>query len=468
MKWGEDGHDPDLEDGYDVRDLITTGGDFTTVDAVAYLDSRLVQADLSSSPEKKAEPIEPLECKSFNELCEHFAEVLHFPEPIRQTLAVAITTVISTNIDFDSEQLFFRIIGPPGSCKTTIAECVSVAREMCIPLSILTGFHSGYTHGSNGNGKKDNSLIPLIDGKCVVWKDADTLVNSPHKDVILMELRDIYDGASRSHYRNGKAADYEDLRTTFLFCGTDALRSLNRSFLGERFLDCDILGDSPTGEYLDAAISSAFGSMEKFFDPEKDVSQPKGIKLLSLKQYTYGFLKHLIQRITDGTIRMPKYTNKVAVQIKSMGQLLSYMRVKVERERDAEISYRPRAELATRLSKQFVKLAVCLSIVLDKKSIDQEVIDIVSKVMHDTGHGFNYEIADYLYGKPHGSDGAFIAANLGLADTTIRRRLGDMSELGIITRREEPNRSGVGGRYRHLWVLSPEVRELFRLIRIGK
>ncbi len=97
-------HDPELADGYDVRDLLNAGEDFTHMDALAYLDAHLVTRDLST-PEKKPEPVEPLECTRFKALCKHFDAALHFPDPIRQTLAVMITTVISTNIDTTARRL---------------------------------------------------------------------------------------------------------------------------------------------------------------------------------------------------------------------------------------------------------------------------------------------------------------------------------------------------------------------------
>ena len=346
------------------------------------------------------------------------------------------------------------------SGKTTIAECLSVAREFCFPKSIITGFHSGFT-GGRGGAKQEASLIPEMNGKCVVIKDADTLVNANNKDTILAELRDIYDGSSRSHYRNKKKADFEHLRTTFLLCGTDALRGLNRSFLGERFLDCDILGDADTTQYLATAVASQIASMQHSLTGASN--EARGIHQKILKQVTYGYLLNLHQRIKAGEIKMPHFGSaEVTKRLESMAVLLSYTRAKVERERE-ELAYRPRTEIATRLVKQFVKLAVCLAIVMNKETIDKQVMNILAKVTIDTAYGFPFEIAHFLYNKTQGAPVAVIASHLDLAETTVKRNLTDMQELGTVTRRHEKNKSGIGGRDAHYYYLSQEVRELFKL-----
>lgn len=454
LKWGEKGCDLELENGYDIRDLYHGYNDPPSV--FQFLESRLVEHKVSSPEKTAAKAIEPTPCETFDDLCSHFSQHLYFTDSLRQSLAVAVATVISTSIP--GEQIWIRLIGPPGSGKTTIAECLSVAREFCFPSSILTGFHSGFT-GGNGGPKKESSLVPQINGKCVIIKDADTLMNGGNKDRILSELRDIYDGSSRARYRNKKQADYENLRTTFLLCGTDALRSLNRSFLGERFLDCDILGDSATEEYLDSAISSQFEAISSSLRSE--TNEARGPHSLILKKATYGFLLSLSQRISENRVKVPTASVDTGRRIKAMAELLSFCRARVERDRD-ELSYRPRAELATRLVKQFAKLSACLCLVLDKSIIDKEIMLILRKIMRDTSHGFQFEVIEKMYSHPNGRSAAGLAADLNLGDTTIKRLLSDMAELGLVSRKNEPNRSGVGGRHIHLWILSRKVREVLK------
>lgn len=467
--WGKGGFDAKRPDGYDVRDLLKDAGGPA---ALTYLCEKLQLPKTISStdnPSEQIERVEPIECASFDELCGHFQKHLYFTEAMRDTLSISLAVVASTAEP--GEQLWFRIIGPPGSGKTTIAECLSVAREYCFPQSIVTGFHSGFTGGpGRSEPSRETSLVPQIDRKCVIIKDADTLINHSRRDAILSELRDIYDGSSRSIYRNGRKCNFEDLRNTFLLCGTDALRGLNRSFLGERFLDCDILGNSSTGEYLDSAMRSAFSTLKHSFEiPAADgkTSEAQGVHSKILKQVTYGYLQGLLSKLQARSIMLPTATNRVQVQLKSMAQLLSFVRARVEREH-ADMCYRPRPELATRLVKQFVKLACFLAIVWEKSSIDDHIMSIVAKVLWDTANGYPLEVINFLYSKPNGASSLAVVGELQLSEEFIRRLLNDMLEIGSLTRRIVPNNSGFGGRNAHLWFLSSEVRELFRLSNLAK
>lgn len=467
INWGkdkDDGHPGTfnrlLKDGYDLRDLIKDRGPVKAMNFIALS----LRSHKLSSPESngRVEPaIEPLPCGSFLELCEWFDKYLHFTIDFRQTVAVALATIISTNLP--SEQLWFRIIGPPGSGKSTLAECVSSARDQCLPMSLVTGFHSGFTGGPGGE-HKEASLLPLLNGKCGVWKDADTLMSHPSKDRILSEMRDFYDGSTRAVYRNRKHFEIENMRNSFLFHGTDTLRGLNRSFRGDRFLDCDIVGGSDTSEYMHSAVSTAFSDILGALSGSNEATGESG---LALKRVTKGFILDLSQRIQEKRIKIPSCTSQHEDRLKAMASLLAYVRARVERERE-EITYRPRVELATRLGKQFVKLAICLAVVLDKSEIDKEVMGIVRKVLHDTACGFNFELVDYLFKNPLGKSSVAIAINLEMSDSTVRRLVGDMNELGIISRREDNNRSGVGGRNVHMWQLCPEVRELYKLAALDK
>lgn len=454
LAWGPKGYDPGLPSGYDIRDLSKS---MPPQQMLSFLCSRLKNVTKLSSPEKNgavAKPVEPIECTDFGTLCDYFKNHLHFTPAMEFTLAVCIATVISTPLP--GEQLWFRIIGPPGSGKTTLAECVSVAREYCFPKSILTGFHSGMRK-SKYSGGKEPSLIPLMNGKCVVIKDADTLLNAGNKDKILSELRDIYDGSSRTGYRTGKHQDFEELRNSFLLCGTDALRGLNRSFLGERFLDCDILGDSPTSKFLDSAFQSAFSSLNTSLTGSEATGQNSRI----LKQATYGLLRHLCTRIQQHQIKPPTITSKGESTLKATAQLLSFTRARVERDKEG-MMYRPRAELATRLTKQFAKLAICLSIVYEESSINSKIIDGCGKVMLDTSHGFEYEIIQKIHEAHNGQSAHQMHSELGIAESTVRRICDDLQELFILERREQSNQSGVGGRNAHLWYLTKEVRDVIK------
>lgn len=460
LKWGTAGYAKGLADGYDVRDLIT---DLGPLKALKTLKERLEPVKIVvTTPTDDDEQIliEPLPRSSFEELCKDFESCLHFNQRLRDTLATMLAVVVST--DLQGEQLWLRVIGPPGSGKTTLAECITAARDYVYAQSVFTGFHSGFI-GKPGKGqpKKDPSLIPDMNGKCFIVKDGDTLLTAPNRDRILAELRDIYDGTSRARFRTGAAKKYEGLRISMIICGTDDIRLLNRSCLGERWIDCEILGGADTQPFLDRALDNAYSTIVLSL-PEKDDEDNEvktDDKSLLLKRATFGFLYYLKSNLS--TLPIPTLSEAMGNRIKALGQVVAFMRAKVNREKNALVQ-RPRVELATRLVGQFTKLAVCLALVKGRKTIDREVYNITRKIAFDTAEGFQLEVSALLIKYPDGLSPSQIARELNLSESSIKRYLIDMQELKIVHRRTKPNHSGVRGRDRHIWKMSKTIRALWR------
>lgn len=460
-KWGPEGFNPKLPSGFDARDVYKAEGLLKGYQFLSGLmEEVVVKSTVDNTTTEPDEELEPLPRSTFAELCKDYANALHFTETMREALAVSFAVVIST--DLQGDQLWLRLIGPPGSGKTTIAEALSASKDYTFPVSLQTGFHSGYVGGGKSKGK-DASLIPQMNGKCCIIKDGDTLLNAPNRDTILSEMRDFYDGVSRAKYRNRVSRTYEGLRITFMICGTDEMRALNRSFLGERFLDCEILGDEDRRPYLDAAARNAYATVTAGFKKKTDEApdnEAHGSKMLLLKRATLGFLQYLKAQLAEGNIEPPALPADMEDKLKSLGQLLSFMRAKVRREGEG-LAYRPRAELATRLVSQMVKLAVCVGVVLGKDTIDEEVLKMVRRVGLSTAEGFQMEITRLLQRHPNGLSADQIALSLNLSKTSVQRYLDDMRELRILHRVKRANKSGIRGRDLHLLTLYPEIAGLW-------
>lgn len=456
LRWGKDGHNMDLPNGYDLRDLIADKEPKAAIEFVIKSSRRVkleTLASLDTGP-----TLEPIHREKFADLCKDFDDNLHFHPNMKDTLAVMLSVVTSTTLYGD--QIWFRVIGPPGSGKTTLAECVTAAKDFIIGRSVLTGFHSGFTAGDGGS-KRTASLIPRLKGKTLIVKDADTVVNSPSRDRILSELRDIYDGTSRAEYRNRQIEEHTGIQATFILCGTDELRALNRTFLGERFLDCEILGDESQTPFLERAIENTYdkilGSLKPPEEEQTDHEVHGEARTEFLQRATMGFIYHLKAGLEAGTVVGPGYPDAMKKRVSALGNVLASVRAKVRRDRD-ELLYRPRKELGTRLVSQLTKLAVCLAIVLGKKNVDREVLRILQKVVKDTGEGFQMEITGLLARNKNGLTTKQIALTLGLAETSVGRVLKDMQELALIEREDRPNRSGIRGRNAHYFILSVELR----------
>ncbi len=465
LKWGKTGHDPARPDGYDYRDLLVSCKPSKAYETGMSL---MEQARIRTKKKNKVDDqpsLELIPCESFPKLVKEFEENLHFTQQLRDTLTIMFATIIST--DLGGAQIWMRIIGPPGSGKTTLAEALSSHGEYMLPISVQTGFHSGY---SVGREQKDNSLIPKMNRRTVVIKDADTLINAPSRDRIMSELRDLYDGTSRAHYRTGQSNVYDDIRTTFLLCGTDELRSLNRTFLGERFLDCEILKGEDTTPYLDRSLKNTVELVTSGFKQPEKTEDDEGIqddRMTYLKRVSMGCIQHYKQQLPEMT--PPKMTVTASTRILAIGQFLSFMRAAVNRD-GVDVAYRPRPELATRLVGQFTKMSMCIAVTLGKKTVDAEVLRIITKVLMDTAEGFRLEIVDALYKSPtkSGLSAKELEIELAISEGHVRKLLKDMLEFKIIKRVAENNRSGARGRKRHVFQLDPEMKKLMALAIYGK
>lgn len=464
LRWGPKGYTKKLDNGYDLRDLIRDKPAKEVYDDLKSLAHKL---DVERSETVSKEPtVIPIPRDSFLALCKDYQKVLHFSDQLKDSLAICLAVVLSTELEGD--QLFLRLIGPAGSGKSTLAEAISAATDYCFPTSIQTGFHSGFT---GGNRNTDASLIPRMDKKTVIIKDADTLITAPGRERILGELRDIWDGVTRSNYRNRISREYEGLKITFILCGTDTLRELNRAVAGERFLDCEIIGKTDTRPYVDRALDNTIAKVFSGLATPDQASEAK-MDIKYLKQTTVGFIQHLKETIQ--TRQPPEFDAHAQESIKALATVVGYVRTRVCKEKDGP-GYRPRIETPTRLTSQLAKLAICLALVMDKPSIDEEILRIVKKIATDTVNNYEMEIVDLLAKKagigkkktatssntPIGLTKRQVASTLKLSETKIGNLLNDMQTVGIVERDSRSNKSGIGGRNTHFWRLTDTLIDLY-------
>jgi DNA polymerase III delta prime subunit len=478
--WGSNGtyHDPALPDGYDFSDMLDKlparlvpqrikemtrrprrAANPAKV-AAAKRDSKTAVANKNTKSSKPpVAPVKPVTCTSFRTLCKAFKDRMHFSQQLEDTLAVMLSSVVSTPLD--GEQLWFRIIGPPGSGKTTLAECLSAAREYVYPLSLQTGFHSG--HQDLTDKEKDFSLLAQMNNKTTIIKDADTLLKSASLERILSEMRDFYDGVSRATYRNGVSNHYEDLRITFLLCGTDALRTLNRSDVGERFLDCEIFGDDDAQPYIRRALDNTFNvvnhSLVKGMDDADEFLGAKD-KLL-LKGLTVGFVNHL--RTNMARRQPPRVSEDAKQALMGMAEFIAIVRAKTRRDKDTEEFTKSRVEVPTRLVSQLAKQAISSAIVHERSSLDEDILRISRKIAFDTVASVELDVIKILHDHDQGNGLSCrtIASYMGLSERATVLRLDQLRYFKAVNKVQRMNNSGQRGRDVHHWMLSQRLKEVY-------
>ena len=299
--------------------------------------------------------------------------------------------------------------------KTTIAEAIAVCKKYVKSVSTLKGMYSGAIDESG----EDYSLINSAASKTLVVKDGDPLLQQPNLGQILSELRDIYDTVGRPNYRNkAKTREYMHKRMTLLLCGTASLRHLDDSELGERTLDCVVMkniDDDLEDEVLTRIAHRSASNLQVEVNGKADTHYDGA--MLKAMQLTGGYVEYLRERAVD-LIANLTISDEAKYQCTRLGKFVAHLRARPSKKQKETVQ----REFASRLTSQFVRLAGCLAIVLNKTTVDNDVMRRVRRVAMDTSDGMTFKIVDYLRQNPEGG------ALLGIA-TIIMQSIDDTARL---------------------------------------
>lgn len=396
-------------------------------------------------------PIELLKCETFRELRAAWRRALRWTPGLEHGLTVMLASVASTMTVGD--QLWCKIIGPASCGKSCLCEALSTNKEYVYAKSTIRGFHSGYS--IDGGDDEDHSLLVLISGKTLVTKDGDTLLQSPELPRILAEARDIYDGTSRTHYRNSKSKDYEGVRTTWLLCGTSSLRSIDNSELGERFLDCvimDEIDDELEDEILRRVVDRA--EAMQIIDPDEGIIGHQDPDMGRAMQLTGGYVEWLRENADEGLSAID-FLRESKDLCMSLGKFVAYMRARPSHCQE-EIAER---EFSARLVIQLVRLGKCLALVLNRKSVDGLVMNRVRQVALDTSRGDVLNITEHLRDTVDGGTVDGIAVQAVMPKQKVRRLLLFSQQIGIAETFSPPKKKGM--LVKKKWRLTERFQELY-------
>jgi hypothetical protein len=396
LKWGKLGYDPERASGFDVRDMLSAGSEMS--DRVAALNRLFTMFEpvpeewLEKKPkhrEKKSDPLTPIDCSDYIVLATAWRKAMRWTVGLDHALTVMLASVASTKSVGD--QLWVKVIGPAACGKSTLCEAVSTNTDYVLAKSTIRGFHSGFREEGKGS-EEDHSLVALLYDKTLVTKDGDTLLQSPNLGQILSEARDLYDSTSRTHYRNAMSRDYQGVRMTWILCGTSSLRAIDSSELGERFLDCVIM-DSIDDELEDEVLWRVANRADRNLSIEAgDDAANYEPELAQAMRLTGGYVSWLRENATEelGKIENPDWAKRKCTRL---GKFVAHMRARPS-TRQEETAER---EFAARLVSQLIRLAKCLALVLNRKSVDEEVMRRVKRVALDTSRGQTLSICHNLF-----------------------------------------------------------------------
>lgn len=393
--------------------------------------SVIVKSTIENVPANK-------DCDTYDKLMDIFAETYHTTQDMKDCLLLVLSSIYS--IAIEGEQLWLRIIGPPGCGKTTIAKAVSAADQVVLK-STFTGLFSGWRDDSG----EDKSMVPLISGKTLIVKDADALLRQPNVDRIFSELRDFYDKDSSTGYRHGFNHDYRNVRSTMILCGTNVLRRSDSSFLGERFLDYELTITSADEDLISNKMMEK--SMQVAMDPS---ALPPDTAVMAASK---GFIEHLMERPMN-----TRLTPEIQTDIRRLAKLTAQMRTKVDRDMQGkgEVTFAPVIELPTRLIGQLVKMCMCVPIISGRIEDSRRLLrKVVKDIIDPTSN--RYQMCMILIEGYYSRDE--IVESTGITKSTVTRELDNLRILKLVDEKSVASKLGIPGRKSKVFKLKEEVIE---------
>ncbi len=115
-------------------------------------------------------------------------------------------------------------------------------------------------------------------------------------------------------------------------------------------------------------------------------------EMLKFKQLVGGYINYLKQNDQE-LLSTIDYTEENLSHVADLAQFTSYMRARPSKIQTEDTE----KEMCFRLTEQITRLAVCLSVVMNRPGMDEEVMKRVHKVAMDTCKGRTLKIAQQLY-----------------------------------------------------------------------
>jgi len=398
-----------LPKGYDLNDLFRDKG----LGCFDFIKDNTISCECETEVQFSSTIHANTNCDSYDKLLVSCADAYYFTPDMELLLLLMLTSLYSLKID--GEQLWLRVIGPPGSSKTTLAKIVG-SSEQTVLRSTFTGLLSGW----KDDEEADASLIPLIAGKALIVKDADALLRQPNITQILSELRDFYDKDTAATYRNRVSFDYKNIRSVFMLCGTHALRGMDNAALGDRFLDFELAVTEEDREHIS----------DKVFDRTYAMALGQPSPENGVWEHAKGFIDNwLLNR--DGGARLGEREKHY---IKQYAQLIAYMRAKVERDKTGTLLYQPHAEVPSRLTGQFVKLYSCAPRIYNLDYPNNAVHRVVRRAVMNgiNTENLRYKVCKTLMLMPNITVHE-IVKHLAVEHRLVERELEDMDDLNMLT-----------------------------------
>lgn len=313
------------------------------------------------------------------------------------------------------------IVAPPGGSKT---ELLMTLNKSPLIETVSTLTPASLISGMRMPDGQDPSIIPRLNNRMLVVKDFTTILSMHafQRDEVFGILRDAYDGYIEKQFGNGLIRKYES--TFGILAGVtptiDTFQSVHSS-LGERFIkyrmDRNLMPETEE-ERLMRVLNNI--NHESAMRAEL---QKVGARVMS-KKIDLETLPTFSPEIAQTVIKLARYTAK--------------LRSAVDRDRYTDaLQSIPTTEVATRLTKVYMKLAMGVAIYYDDPDIGDNSLRVLRKVAIDTAPAMQEHTVKSIYTRWYDSDGEEVSSTDVLKDVpfcnaTLAGVLNDLVTLGII------------------------------------
>ena len=399
--------------------------------------------------------IEPLFCKSWATVESEWMKCMRWRQEISDVFSAMMAVAASTSQAGD--QLCLQVVADAGSGKGRMCDALLVSHH-CFPLRHFTGFHSG----KKGEEGKDLSLIGRINHKTLITPEGDTLVSSPMYHELMSQMRQIYDGSTGSIFKTtDNDMEWKGLRTPWILACTPALLDHDQSRVGDRFLRVRL--HRPAGDERRQIVLAAMRSQRSSVI-ETSNGSGGGVEQRWQRAYALagGYVNWLRENLADA-VRHVDMNGQAEWHLADLAELIADMRARPNPDQRKQEVHDTK-ELPTRLGSQLVRLAMCLAVVMNKESVDKEVLRRVRKVALDTSYGRTMDLCRWFFAVDTGTrrtyqDGnglmtALLARWAGYDESKLLAYLNFLAKIEVVEHAATPQSSGY-------WKLTPRVAELY-------
>lgn len=367
-----------------------------------------------------------------------------------ETLKIIIAIVISSQLRLNPP-LWLFVIGVPSSFKTEMVGLFG-AMEQVFTLDTLTenAFASGFLPM---DGSEPQDLLPLLDNKCFIIKDLNTIFSMNEEMVkkILGDLTSIFDGKFEKFTATRGMIEYNSL-FSMIGCITPSILIKHYNYatqLGPRFLFLRL-------------PELTEDEMQTGFDKSWDESNRDG-KIIKTRQLVSSYCAQLIKKIKDH--KSDPTTREIRNKINNIARFISKARgiaitskSTFKNDKGDQVEFYEikdwQVEHPWRILNQLKSLLKILSFVNGKSLITQEEINIIRPIILSTMPVDRAEILSILAIKC-GISSKELAKEIGKSTKTIQRTMKELEALKIVDCYKDPNMNS-GGKAPWLFFLIPE------------